>query len=559
MAEIEKVIINGTEYDIGDGSVRESIDSLTLGIDPDDGKIYIYVDGEKQGDGIEVGSATTTYDVTVNAKGRTSASSSSASVDRGESVSISYTIPEGWNLSVSATMRGNAITVPSGNPMVFTNVTGNLVVNVNATQTYKSLSDLQTYFQTPVTNAMTYINGLGDGWAHYIITTDHHIGNQNELHSADIVSYLLGTGKFDKSIILGDFVDGGYVTDSAYLSGLSIGWHGHNNKTLFITGNHDTYLDRSVVVNDFMSGDDNVVIDATTKNWYYDNTTVGIRFIGFHYTQMDYTFLENAVSSLPSGYIYFIVNHIPMRSLQPSDTSWTMDDTGIQNVLVNHTDKMFGGFLIGHLHRDSCVQFEWKAWHTMFNCDKCTNAHGEDRQPGTAKEHAVTLMSVKKSTNTVKFYRIGSVLWGTLTDGEWTYTADTPSQWEYVYEPLHFPRSDGSEWNDGMPYLLGWEQGYRLGADTGIVESNSDWYISDFMYCSGANCIVVNQIGYIVRNWFYDANKNPLSTVPTRERPSGTNIYIITVPEGAVYFRTSQIKTGYQTYTATPYENEYTP
>lgn len=561
MQEITNVIINGTDFVI-DRTLKQNVSdiqntSFSLGIDPTDGKIYIYVNDEKQGEGIEVSSVSQEYDVIINARGRSTAVPSAAKVDRGGTVSITYDIPNDWILNASATIGGTTVAIPSGNPMIFSNVTGKLIVNVNAVKAYSTLSDLETYFQTPVSDALDYIDGLGSGWAHYIITTDHHIGLLNKLHSADVVSYLLGTGKFDKSILLGDYVDGGYVDDAAYLTGISIGWTGHNDKSLYIRGNHDTYLDLDVVMNDFMSGVSDLVVDTTTHCWYYDNVADGIRFIGLHYSDTNYDFLENAISTLPYGYVYFILNHCPWSSF-PAGSSWTTDDTPLQNILSRHTDKILAGLLVGHLHTDSCVQFDWRAWQTMFNCDKMDNEKTEaNRETGTAKEHAITLMSVNKTTSTVKFYRIGSVLWRTKQNGSWVFTADTPYQWDYVYERLHFPRSDDTEWSDGLQYLLVWTPGSRLtNNDNGVEESASNWYISDYVYCQGANCIVVNSTAYYNRNHFYDANHEPLNTTPVRTRVGSK--YRITVPNGATYWRTSMVSSGYQIYKAIPYREEYT-
>lgn len=548
MSEIEAKKIGGKN--ICDTTARNLIASISLGIDETDGKIYIYVDGVKQGDGIEAGgTGEITYPVTANVKGtRVTVGNVATSVDRGGNVSVSYTVPTGWVVDVSATMRGNAITVPSGNPIVFQNVTGALVINISAKLSQLALTDIVEWYRTPVQNALTYIDGLGSGYVHYVISTDHHIGLLNQLHSAAIVNYLMQTGKFDKSLILGDIVEGGYVTDSSYLSAKEINWDGSNGDTLFVRGNHDTYLDLPTVLDDFMSNID-VTWDSNHRNFYYDNTSAGIRFIGLQCSMFDYTWLSDVINSLPATYVYFIITHYVNLS-EAAGVEMTMSDDSMLNVLKAHQDKMFGGFIMGHRHWYYQTKLEGNAWITLLNCDKMDNAHtGVARTAETVSEHCVTLMSINKSTKTVKFYAIGAVLWRDFINN--TYVDSTPTQWQYTYEALHFPASDDDEWVDGLAYNLKWTVGKRYSTyDNGVIETNSNFAITDLVYCEGAGCIRLNNKSYNSRNCFFDANLNPISGITRTEYGNNT---VIEVPSNAVYWGGSYTAGAYTSYVATPY------
>lgn len=127
-----------------DGTVEKydyaSLDNkpeLTLGIDEDDGLLYIYVDGVKQGEGVEIGGPVgTRYTITYNLDPYMQSSNNAARILEGNAyhTSISSSHVDYQVEDITVTMGGTNITntAVNGNDIDIASVTGNIAITVTA-------------------------------------------------------------------------------------------------------------------------------------------------------------------------------------------------------------------------------------------------------------------------------------------------------------------------------------------------------------------------------------------------------------------------------------------
>lgn len=120
---------------VGDeiADIKSAINSLSLGIDENDELVYVYVNGVKQGEGIEMGGGGTRYDVTYSLIHATS-SSTAGKVYEGRTYTTTITPDTGYIInSVSVSMGGvnlpNAYNESTG-VITVENVSGNIVISV---------------------------------------------------------------------------------------------------------------------------------------------------------------------------------------------------------------------------------------------------------------------------------------------------------------------------------------------------------------------------------------------------------------------------------------------
>ena len=118
------------------GEIKDGLDSLTLGIDDGDGLLYLYVNGVKQGEGIEVGGTGTRYTITYNLPTNIESSNTASRVSEGRSyaTTISSTHPDYQIDDIAVTMGGTDITATAvlGNDIGIASVTGNVAITVTA-------------------------------------------------------------------------------------------------------------------------------------------------------------------------------------------------------------------------------------------------------------------------------------------------------------------------------------------------------------------------------------------------------------------------------------------
>lgn len=118
------------------GELDDSINSMTLDIDPDDGLLYLYVNGVKQGMGIEIGGSSTRYTITYNLAANMESSNTQTKVYEGKtytttisSRNVDYqiddiTVTMGSTDITATVLEDDVISIPS--------VTGDVTITVTA-------------------------------------------------------------------------------------------------------------------------------------------------------------------------------------------------------------------------------------------------------------------------------------------------------------------------------------------------------------------------------------------------------------------------------------------
>ena len=116
--------------------INATIDSMTLGIDEDDGLLYLYVNGVKQGEGIDIGGGSTRYTITYHLATNMVSSNTATKVSEGGSyaTTISSTHPDYQVNVITVTMGGSDVTATavSGHEIAIPSVTGDVVITVTA-------------------------------------------------------------------------------------------------------------------------------------------------------------------------------------------------------------------------------------------------------------------------------------------------------------------------------------------------------------------------------------------------------------------------------------------
>ena len=261
-------------------------------------------------------------------------------------------------------------------------------------------SDIPEYFQSDVTNALTYINNLSNDYVNYIVVTDTHYDLSTTRNTAKIFNYLYQEGRFDKLIHLGDIVDGGGFDDTGWQYLLEDDWWHFKGHWLFTQGNHDSAWSTSLaeLASNFETTNNiRYTINTSHNIYYYDNPTYKIRFIGSHHYNCldDKDTLESYIkAAINRGYKWAILCHYKTDT---SSEEW-------RKAMV----ETYGNFicsLSGHNHWDN---FNRISTGTKTLLDLNLEADIQGRQyAGTNQEQCITLVSINPTTEIIKLYRIG--------------------------------------------------------------------------------------------------------------------------------------------------------
>mgnify|MGYP002513802682 CR=1 FL=1 len=305
----------------------------------------------------------------------------------------------------------------------------NTLFDINGTVVYEKVDIVPTplevvpsYFQEDVVNAVGYVDTLGNDYANYVVVTDTHYSS-NCGNSSNICNYLYGTGKFDKMIHLGDFLESGAIGSENWNAMIDADFCRYK-KWIMTQGNHDSGIyPFSDALPYFEANEVNYVSHNYHNGFYYDNKKHKIRFIGLHHmlyaNSAIRSEIEGFLNTMPNGYKWCFISHYPMLV----NTEWVRTKCMSESAelwlkgLID-TYPNFIGVLSGHLHLDEhdVASTETKDFHHItLDADILRNGN-----VGTNNEQVVTIVSINPITENVKFYRIGRSI---------TYES---KQWEYM-------------------------------------------------------------------------------------------------------------------------------
>lgn len=346
----------GNELDIGGAE-------YSLGLDAQDGKLCLYKDGEKSGDGVEIQAHVPTYELKVNP------------ID-----GLLYLYRDGVRI-------GTGIDIGQ-EPGV-------------------DVSSIVSYLQQLTLDALSYVDSLGSDYVSYVVLTDCHMAANISKKSGAAVAVMMGTGLFDKYINLGDLIGGGSQSqfntaeENGFFYGLDDG------QMLFAIGNHDAEGSDAVINRDAW---DTLVFDKMPEGctfdplgehksyYYYDNDEYKLRIIvddAFANAQKN-AFLESA-ASLPDGWHYFRIGHYSRNSTSLAQK-------------CQFERPPYLGSICGHAHQDKADHFLGYLWEVTLNSDDGGSMDPSYSRPtGTAEENAITTVSINPQTGDVRFFRIGTI------------------------------------------------------------------------------------------------------------------------------------------------------
>lgn len=293
------------------------------------------------------------------------------------------------------------------------------------------LSDVASYYQTPVSDAVTSLNALSDDYVAFVIVTDTH-SSTNSQNSQNIVRYLLKNSKANKCFLLGDYSENlwdetEYTTYATPLSSNCA------SKVYATLGNHEwfgnaSYSNLNQIYEDFLVNKSNVHGDKTHYYYYFDDTSHKLRYVvlntadgsmaGFSTTQE--TWLATDALQLPnSEWQVIIFGH---HSLTGDDEVFGEYSTSKTNTILS-AFSLCNGTIIGYFHGHEHNDWVYTAGNgavkcVSLACDKRGNSgyyadkgcpYAANRNAGTANEQAVTIVMINTTIGSVTFDRIGAI------------------------------------------------------------------------------------------------------------------------------------------------------
>lgn len=336
-------------------AVSTSLNGISLGVDPITGYLYVYVNGKKQGTGIDIGA-------------------------------------EG--IDVSSAVEWYRQPIKSALAYVDNLGTDEWVHHVVVADSHYNarFEDLKEQYPTSPDEGIYQM-----------------MYNYN--HPGAIVKLLMSTGYFDKFIDLGDITDKGN-TKQLDIAIEQVG--DLNGQMLYCMGNHEVSGANEItglLYDAFMSEldpnvityDPNFVSDTyMDSNYVYKDTENKIAYVHFAYYRRTseanmISWLWDVTSQIEDGWTIFLMSHQPELG-----TNLLACLQGI----MNFTSLRKGFFLAGHNHADSLVDLGGFT-RIQFDNDACFNE--AERVKDTTFEQAVSIISIGTGTNNaVKVYRIGA-------------------------------------------------------------------------------------------------------------------------------------------------------
>lgn len=262
-------------------------------------------------------------------------------------------------------------------------------------------TDIPEYFRNDVTNALDYIDDLGDGYVNYIVVTDSHYELSTVRNTAKIFNYLYQEGRFDKLIHLGDMVDGKGFDGTGWQRLVEDDWWHFKGHWLFTQGNHDSAWFGSSLeaLASYFETTKNIryTTDSYHDCYYYDNDDYKIRIIGSHHAtgQTKTTVINEYINAaVNKGYKWLSLSH------------YRLDANGDRFTNAADTYGNFICHISGHRHTDTFRMVTTVGNKSMLDINLEADIQGR-AYAGTNQEQCITLISINPTLEKVKVYRIG--------------------------------------------------------------------------------------------------------------------------------------------------------
>lgn len=411
----------------GDGinEVMSQISTISLGIDEDDGLLYIYVNGLKQGEGVEIDSAPKAQVIynllnSFSTGGGTATLGSPylATLSADTGVTIDSVIISMGNADITSSVYNQSnkvINIPS--------VTGDVSITVSAVTNPDTitLTDVDSSLQEATSNAVESANEADAQCIQFVILTDTH-GAANGQKSQNAVRYLLKNSRANKLFWLGDISETNwssseYQTFRAPLLNCA-------EKVYPTIGNHEWFANNAwsnltEIYTDFLEDKgDALVGNPEHFYFYFDDEPSKTRYIFINtsdgsteaVTNTQLTWLQTAVQLPSSAWGIVVFSHYSFDN--SANHEYSSKSIQIRDILLSTNGEIISHFC-GHSHADIQTVLDYSFYEQIID---------NDSEP----LQSISVVNINRSTGSVYITRIGHG-----TDIQYNYK-NLPTKLEYT-------------------------------------------------------------------------------------------------------------------------------
>ena len=392
-----------TVDDVSD--LKSSITSLTLGIDDEDGKVYLFVNGVKQGEGIELAPS---YKVSYELMNATTTGSGRVNV--GESYSAVLRANTGLRIdSVIVAMDGQDITSTAWNGtnrIQIDSVTAPVMITLSAVATPDTivLSDVESSLRTATEDVVGIVNTSDANRISFAVITDTH-GSANGQNSQNVCRYLLKNSVANKLFWIGDISNTNwssseYETFAAPLLNCA-------EKVYPTLGNHEYFGNSSgnglsAIYDDFLADKTGLVGAPANFYYYFDDSVRKVRFVVINTSEgaqnatsaTQLAWLNNAVQLPDTTWGIIALSHFPLVSSTTSSEHVASATYDIRDALLS-TNGTVIAYITGHRHTDNLHVVDDAFYEFTLDNDSDSG-------------QVVSVFNIDLLTRTAYMYRIGN-------------------------------------------------------------------------------------------------------------------------------------------------------
>lgn len=267
-----------------------------------------------------------------------------------------------------------------------------------------SALEIKSYFETEMADTVSKVKALQkEPCVIFPICTDIHYLSVNETFEEmiDNMRYLSSKVRFDAVACLGDLTDGdvAQATTITRINHMFDRFRELELPILFAAGNHDANgyyqtpwftLDQ-IAQTQYSNNFNYASFSSGTHNWYWDMDAHKIRFVSlcsacaentssrYKFPTGTNTWLASVLSSVPSGYMVVLLEHLVPIASQNWNNTVQQDASGVKSAIDTWLAASESNTLVsfmGHSHADYAFTSPWL--NIAINCQKTEPTITED-------------------------------------------------------------------------------------------------------------------------------------------------------------------------------------
>lgn len=326
--------------------------------------------------------------------------------------------------SISGTVLSSAYGIDGNALSKAYDLSGNVIFQSGSEPSKYSIENVVSYFRESTQEVEAELKALPNAWQSVIHITDMH-GSGNKNHSQAIAMYLLDNTPA-KMIVFGGDYSVSYWDKNQYDAYMAPYLESDFLDDIYpCLGNHETYgtdaraNSMAAVYSDFLQSKTNIQGEPESIYYYFDDVSTKTRFVFINtsdssdtrMTDAQISWIQSAVQVRDSSWSVVVFGHVNLESLGGVTTMNEANGAAIAAAIATSNGTVVGYFC-GHQHIDGISTIS--GFHqAMLYCDKLeNNAYYSgysvtDRQEGTIKEQAVSVISFNTTTKQVVIRRVG--------------------------------------------------------------------------------------------------------------------------------------------------------